>query len=118
MSDRLRRILIIPRVLWDGAWSFWGWQFISKNTVKPTEVQDYLRRRNLYGWLSAAMDVFWSQYVVAPKEKKRHFRKNLGSEWFRLFAQEGYKITSFVVLFLVLLIFVTNALQFLTWSLL
>lgn len=112
MRDRTRRILIIPRVLWDGAWSFWGWQFISKKTIKPAEVQDYLRRKKLYGWLSAAMDVHWASYVVKPD---KHQRKNLGSEWFRRFAQEAYKISSFVILVLLALLLGSNLIWALLW---
>lgn len=99
----MNKLLLIPRVIWDGARSFRSWLKLPKNPSDPAEAQDAARLKNNLGWTGPEMEEHWASYI---DHKDFHHRKNLGSEWVRSDAQRAYKFGSFIIVALVLALFV------------
>jgi hypothetical protein len=98
---RWGRIVLLPFVIWCGAWSWFSYLDGTKNQ------QDASRVRSWWGWLSPGMDPHWG-LLSDPTDPEYgswfHSTKNIGAEWARLDPQRAYKAMSFALVAALLLL--------------
>ena len=83
---KLSQFLVIPRVIWSGARSWFSYLDGSYPEDKKRMIVDN------WGWTGEGMAPHWKTYFANPSDNEEI--KNLGSEWTRLAPQRGYKVMS------------------------